>query len=97
MRRFWSVWCGLGLLCAALGCSKTIQCTSGICDCDPPPVHSVLQSPYSSVGYTAPVVTPVPLKPQALPAPAGNAGAFNGGGANVPAPVPVMPQAEPGH
>lgn len=47
--------CGLAL--ATTGC-KLIQVTQGVCDCDPPPVHSVLQSPYAPAYGAAPAVAP---------------------------------------
>ena len=33
---------GAGLLVPGLGCSRTLQMTTGVCDCDPPPVRSLL-------------------------------------------------------
>ena len=36
---------GAGLLVPGLGCSRTMQHTAGICDCDPPPVQSLLVTP----------------------------------------------------
>lgn len=50
---------GLSLAFATLGC-KTFQYTAGVCDCDPPPVHSVLQSPYAPAGPVAPAAAVVP-------------------------------------
>jgi hypothetical protein len=48
---------GVGVVAAAMGCSHC-QYTAGVCDCDPPPVESVLV-PYtgraqSQPSYTAP-------------------------------------------
>src|SRR5262245_11772875 len=88
--------CGLAM--SAAGC-KTIQYTAGVCDCDPPPVHSVLQSPYTPIqqlGVGAPAVPGangahgangdhgVPAVPGAAVGPAG------------PTVVPVMPHVVPG-
>jgi len=57
--------CGLGLAFAATGC-KHIQCTAGVCDCDPPPVHTVLASPYSQVGAVVAAPPTVIVKPPAV-------------------------------
>jgi len=45
MRRLWILFLGVGLLSTALGCVKTLQYTAGICDCNPPPVETVLAQP----------------------------------------------------
>ena len=44
MRRFWGLCCGIVLAAAFFGCS-TIQYTAGICDCDAPPVQSLMEAP----------------------------------------------------
>lgn len=36
---------GLALLAGVLGCSRTINYTAGVCDCNPPNVESVLVPP----------------------------------------------------
>jgi hypothetical protein len=56
--------CGLAL--SAVGC-KSYQCTAGVCDCDPPPVHSVLRSPYAPVHAGPPPVAAVKVMPQVPP------------------------------
>jgi hypothetical protein len=53
MLRAWALLLCSGLLAASLGCSRTIQHTGGKCDCDPPPVESVLH-PYSGPGAPPP-------------------------------------------
>jgi hypothetical protein len=72
---------GLALAASALGCYPC-QHTAGVCDCDPPPVHYVLQPPprpaYGSIGlypgipaYTPPAPAggvPVTVTPEAVPA-----------------------------
>ena len=54
---------GAGLLVPGLGCSRTLQHTAGVCDCDPPPVHSLLVAPsaaHPSLGvYGSVADTPV--------------------------------------
>jgi hypothetical protein len=62
MRR-WLLMVSTGLMVAGLGCSRTLQHTSGVCDCDPPPVESVLH-PYASPAAPP----PAPIYPSAAPA-----------------------------
>jgi hypothetical protein len=89
MRTAWIFVLGLGLTASALGC-YTCQHTAGVCDCDPPPVYSVLQPPprptygsgigaYPAIPRVAPpvVASPAPMPTNAPPAEA----------------VPVMPHA----
>jgi hypothetical protein len=54
MRRAWVLLLSTGLFAAGLGCSRTVQHTGGVCDCDPPPVESVLH-PYAGPGGLGPV------------------------------------------
>ena len=58
MRILGTILLGAGLLLPGLGCSRTLQHTAGICDCDPPPVRSLLVGPnagHSSLGVYASV------------------------------------------
>jgi hypothetical protein len=44
---------GLALLAGVLGCSRTLNYTAGVCDCNPPDVTSVFAAPprgYSMIG-----------------------------------------------
>ncbi len=57
-----------GLLGMGVGCSRTLQHTAGVWDCDPPAVESVLK-PYSGISPATPAVTPttaVPMAPQTV-------------------------------
>lgn len=54
MRRWWSLLVVLGLI-TTQGC-KTVRHTAGVCDCNPPPVESLLKGPCPSVGTP---VTPI--------------------------------------
>ena len=75
---------GAGLLLPGLGCCHTVQVTTGVCDCDPPPVQSLLASPtpaHPSLGvYGSIAHAPVPVEQGTLPK-----AEF----------VPVMPKVEP--
>ena len=93
MRILGTILLGAGLLVPGLGCSRTLQHTAGICDCDPPPVQSLLVCPsaghpslgvYGSVAHT----------------PVADQGYLPRGGEIVPVmpkgveAVPVMPKVE---
>ena len=52
---------GLALLAGVLGCSRTINYTAGVCDCNPPAVESVLVAPprgYSVIATSHAGATP---------------------------------------
>ena len=94
MRILGTILLGAGLLVPGLGCSRTMQHTAGICDCDPPPVESLLVAPsaghpslgvYGSVAHT-PVFADQGNLPRAIEiVPA------NPRGVEI---VPVMPKVE---
>jgi hypothetical protein len=71
MRHVLLLACGLGLAFAASGC-KHIQYTAGVCDCDPPPVHTVVASPYAPVGAVVAAPATVIVKPPAVMPPVEN-------------------------
>lgn len=89
---------GLALLAGVLGCSRTINYTAGVCDCNPPDVASLLvppPRPHPGAFVGAPVapavVKPTAAKPGAAaktPAPSGEQFPEN-----VPPldPLPVVP------
>jgi hypothetical protein len=81
MRRALVLMLSAGLLAAGMGCSKACQHTAGVCDCNPPPVDSVLH-PYTGL-------TPAPV-------PVANGAVANGAVAAPVAPVtPAPPTAMP--
>jgi hypothetical protein len=88
----WMLYLTLGLV-ASQGCHKTLQHTCGVCDCNPPPVESLLVAPCPSGSHDP--VTPVhgpyaPAPYAAMPAAGGNAapGAILG---NAPKPANDKP------
>jgi hypothetical protein len=70
MRRAWILLMSVGLVAGGLGCSKTCQHTAGVCDCDPPPVESILR-PYAGTTPTAVPgsagIATVPSAPATMP------------------------------
>lgn len=69
MRRVWVLLLWTGLISMAPGCSKTMQCTQGVCDCYPPPVETLLQ-PYHAAHAPASPAAALPAHGAVTPAPA---------------------------
>jgi hypothetical protein len=67
MRRTLILLLAAGVTGMGLGCSRTLQHTAGVCDCDPPCVESVLK-PYAGITPAAP--TPAPTLAMPITAPA---------------------------
>jgi hypothetical protein len=58
-----------GVFGLGAGCCRTLQHTAGVCDCDPPPVESVL-GPYQGITPAAePVAPTVFAEPVVAPEP----------------------------
>lgn len=91
MRRWWVLLVGTGLIGFALGCSKTMHCHQGVCDCYPPPVETLLE-PYPPLAvHGSPVVGMPPHGPIA-PVPHAVAMPPQMG---MPAPIPAAPLMAP--
>jgi hypothetical protein len=67
MRRTFILLLTAGVFGMGAGCCRTLQYTAGVCDCNPPPVESVLR-PYEAL-TPAPEQVPVPNTIHAVPAP----------------------------
>ncbi len=67
MRRTLILLLTAGVFGLGAGCCRTLQHTAGVCDCDPPPVESVLRSYQGITPATEPV--PLPSTIYAVPAP----------------------------
>ena len=96
---------GAGLLVPGLGCSRTLQVTTGVCDCNPPPVQSLLVPPstahpslgvYGTVAHGSVVSDPGNL-PRVSSVPVGPIGPDNGSAPISPRieSVPIMPKVMP--
>jgi hypothetical protein len=57
---------GVGVLATALGCCRHLQYTAGVCDCDPPPVESVLV-PYTGRAQVQPAAVAPAKEPLSTP------------------------------
>ena len=78
MRRTLILMLTAGVVGMGLGCCRTLQHTAGVCDCNPPPVNSVV-TPYEGIAPAAAhepptiVAVPAPMPqgpvPEPIPAP----------------------------
>jgi hypothetical protein len=71
MRRTMILLLTAGVFGVGAGCCRTLQHTAGVCDCDPPPVESVLR-PYQGIVPAAdPVALPSTIYATPAPMPGG--------------------------
>ena len=90
MRLLRALLLGAGLVLTTLGCSRTMKWTQGVCDCNPPPVETLLQ-PY----HPHPVATaPLGGVPHVVGQPLPGAPLMTPGTVPVQ-PMPAGPQASP--
>jgi hypothetical protein len=73
MRRTLLLLLTAGVVGMSVGCCRTLQHTAGVCDCNPPPVDSVLR-PYEGISPVAAheptiVAVPAPMPQGPVPVP----------------------------